>query len=66
MVIKVDNSEELSHVLPVVFRLAETNQLARIDLYTTPTINPPQYKVYMVNLIKDVRFDEMVGIMKLQ
>lgn len=66
MVIKVDNSEELSHVLPVVFRLAETNQLARIDLYTPPTINPPQYKVYMVNLIKDVRFDEMVGIMKLQ
>lgn len=64
LVLKVDNAEGLSNKLGAVIRLAGNNQLVRVDLNTTPTINPPQYKVYMMNLIKGVQIDGLVAIIK--
>lgn len=62
LVLKVDNAEELPNKLDVVVRLANNNQLAMIDLHTTPTINPPQYKVYMMGLIKEVQIGNLVAV----
>lgn len=64
MVLKVDNAEGLSNKLDVVVRLGGNNQLALVNLNTTPTINPPQYKVYMAGLIKEVQIGNLVSITK--
>lgn len=62
MVLKVDNSEELPNQLDIVVRLVDNNQLAKVDLCTTPTINPPQYKVYTMGIIKEAKIDELLAI----
>lgn len=64
MVLKADKPEDLPNKLSVVARLAGSNQLALIEMHTTPTINPPQYRVYTIGLIKDVQIDELVAIVK--
>ena len=64
MVLKVDNPKDLPNKMGVVVRLKGNNQLVRVDLTTTPTINPPQYKVYLMYLIKEVQIDGLVAIIK--
>lgn len=64
MVLKVGNSKDLSKKLGVVVKLEGTNQLVRVDMCTTATINPPQHKVYMIGIIKEVQFCELVGLIK--
>jgi len=64
LVLKADNSQDLPSVLGVVVQLEGSNQLARIVLHSTPTINPPQYKVYMTWLVKEVRNGELIAIVK--
>ncbi len=64
MVLKADNPKELPNKLNVVVRLASNNQLAMVDLNSTPNINPPQYKVYTMGLIKEVQIGDLVAIVK--
>lgn len=62
IVLKADSPDELPNKLGIVIRLAGNNQLARADLYTNPTINPPQYKVYSMGLIKEARISDLITI----
>jgi hypothetical protein len=64
MVLKADNPQELPAKLGVVVRIADNNQLARVDMNATPTINPPQYKVYTTGLIKEAKIGDVVAIVK--
>ncbi len=62
LVLKVDKTEKLPNTLRCVIGLEENNQLAIVDLSTSPTINPPQYKVYMIGLIKEAHVRELVSL----
>ena len=64
LVLKADNPKDLPNKLGVVIRLAGSNQLLLLALSSTPTINPPQYKVYTMGLIKDVQISELIAIIK--
>lgn len=64
LILKIDNTTALPDKLAVIIKLPESSQLARIDMTTTPTINPPQYKVYMIGLIKEVQTCELVSVLK--
>lgn len=64
IVLKADNRKELPERLGAIISLAGSNKLARVDMVTTPNINPPQYKVYTMGLIKGVQFSDLVGVIK--
>lgn len=64
MVLKAESATALPNKLGVIIKLPDTGQLARVDMITTPSLNPPQYKVYMIGLIKEVETCELVDILK--
>ena len=64
LVIKVDNQKGLSNKLGLILRMSGNSALAKVDMRTALTINPPQYKVYTVGVIKEVKFTDVVSIIK--